>query len=166
MVDFGLDFDEFGVLAVLLHQFLMRSAFDHLAFFHHHETAGVAQGVRPVRDGKGGSVLDQARDGFLNLFFGFRVHAGRRFVQNEDFGVVQDGAGDRDALPFASRKPLPALADIGIVAVRELQNELVAVGGFGRAGITSSIVASGLAYAMLSRRVPGNRNGSCNTMPN
>src|SRR6185437_16240089 len=59
---------------------------------------------------------------------GFRVDRGGRLVQDQDLGVPQDGAGDRDALAFAAGQAVAALADAGAVAVVLLDDEVVGVG--------------------------------------
>ena len=86
-----------------------------------------------MRDSEGRPVLHQTGDRLLNLLLCFRVHAGGRLVQNKDFWIVQNRARNRDTLPLAAGKPLPPLADLRVVAVGELQQKLVTVGGFGRA---------------------------------
>ena len=57
------------------------------------------------------------------------VDGRRRVVEDEDARVDQERTGDRDALSLAARERDPALADDGLVAVRELLDELVCLRG-------------------------------------
>ena len=60
------------------------------------------------------------------------VDAGRGLVEDDDGRVLEDAAGNRDALLFAAGKRRPAFADQGLVAVRERHDEVVAAGLFRR----------------------------------
>ncbi len=62
---------------------------------------------------------------FLDQRFGFRVEAGRGFVQNQNARVGQDGAGDGDALALAAGEFHAALADDGVVLLFEILGEFV-----------------------------------------
>src|SRR5207245_1034093 len=53
-------------------------------------------------------------------------------VQNEDWRVLEDGAGNRDALALAARQAQATLTDDGLVAVRHLRDEIVGKSGAGR----------------------------------
>ncbi len=58
-------------------------------------------------DREGGAALDQPLQGLLDHPLRLCVHARRRLVQDEDLRVVQDGAGDRDALALAAERRWP-----------------------------------------------------------
>ena len=66
--------------------------------------------VRPSHDRLEG-LLDQ------QLRLGVDVRGG--LVEDQDARVAQDGAGERDALPLAAARARAALADLGVVAVRQ-----------------------------------------------
>ena len=53
-------------------------------------------------DRKSGAAFHEAFKGVLNEHFGFGVNRRCGFVQDEDTRVVEDGAGDGDALFFAA----------------------------------------------------------------
>src|SRR5262249_20824400 len=55
-------------------------------------------------------------------------------VEHEYCGICQDRPGDRDALPLPARKREPALAQDGVVSVRETGDELRRAGKRRRAG--------------------------------
>src|SRR5262249_48614957 len=60
------------------------------------------------------------------------VHRRGRLIQYEDWSVFQEGAGDGDALTLPARQGHPPLSNIGVVALGEVENKLVGVGGLGR----------------------------------
>src|SRR5207237_634264 len=64
-----------------------------------------------------------------NLRLGFGVDGARGLVEDEHRTVLQEGAGQRDALPLASGELRAALTDLGVVAARQAHDELVGVGG-------------------------------------
>ena len=70
-------------------------------------------------------------DRFLDACLGLDVERAGRLVEHEDRRVLQDRAGDRDALALAARKLAAALADGRIVARALGQDEVVRGGGLG-----------------------------------
>ena len=68
-------------------------------------------------------------------------------------------------LALAARQLDAALPHDRVVAVRELLNELVAVGRCGLTSRISSCAASGFEKPMLAAMVPSNRKFSCRTTP-
>ena len=83
---------------------------DDLAVLEHDQAVGVAQRAQAVRDGEGRAALDQAGDRVLDLLLGLGVDRGGRLVEDQDARVVQDRAGDADALALAAAERLAALA--------------------------------------------------------
>ena len=65
-------------------------------------------------------------EGGLDAALLLRVQIGRRLVQKDDVCVLEDGAGDRDALPLAAGQRGAVLAEHGVVAIREGEGEVVA----------------------------------------
>ena len=90
-----------------------------------------------MRDGNGGSALDQVFQGQLN--FAFRLGIDRRsgFVEYQDARIDQQCPGDADALPFAAGEKLSAFAHQRIVAVGQAQDEFVR-----RAALAASMISS------------------------
>ena len=82
-------------------------------------------------DDEGGAALAQGVERAFDLGFGLGIERARRFVQDQDRRVFQDGAGDGDALAFAARERGAALANHELIAARLLGNEVV---GFREAG--------------------------------
>ena len=64
---------------------------------------------------------------WLDEVVGAGVDAGGGLVQDQDAGVDQDGPGDGEALALAAGEAHPPLADQGVVALRELGDEVVRV---------------------------------------
>lgn len=74
-------------------------------------------GAQPVGDGDGGAALRGRVQGRLDHLFRLRVQRRRRFVEEEDFGVAQEGSGDGDALLLAAGEEAAFGADDGGEAV-------------------------------------------------
>ena len=55
----------------------------------------------------------------------FGVERARRLVEQQDRRILEDGAGERQALALAARQPQAAVADLGVVALRLRHDELV-----------------------------------------
>ena len=115
----------------------MGSLLGHLSVLNDNQLIGIAEGGESVGDHNGGLSTGENAEGVLNQLFGFGIHGRGGFVQNQDLGITENGAGDGDSLPLSARKILEAKADLGMVAVRELDDEIVGARTFG-ARITSS----------------------------
>ena len=81
------------------------------------ENVGGQDHRRASRDALGEQVLDLPRRR--------RVEAGQRLVEHEEFGLVDQRAGERDLLLHAARKALAALAAVPPQAERGEQDSLV-----------------------------------------
>ena len=111
-----------------------------------------------------GAPREQAAQAGLDAALGVQVHVGGRLVEHEDARVGDQRAGERDQLALAGGELGAALADLGVVAVWELWDELVGADR-GRGLAQCSSPASGRPKAMFSAIVPQNRNASCGTIP-
>src|SRR5438132_265908 len=89
---------EQGVVRPALHDAPLRE---------HDDQIRVPHGREPVRDDEHGAVRHQAIDRLLHQALRLGVERARRLVENQDRGVAQQGARDRDA--FALPAP-PAAA--------------------------------------------------------
>ena len=78
---------------------------------------------------QGGAAGHQAVERLLDHRLVLGIDRGQRFVQHQDRGIAQQGAGDGDALPLAAGQARAALADHGLVAVGQRGDEAVGVGG-------------------------------------
>ena len=64
--------------------------------------------------------------------FGIEHRGG--FVQHQDRRVLQQGAGQRDALALAAGEPDALVADHGVIALRQAADEIVRLRGARRGG--------------------------------
>ena len=78
-----------------------------------------------------GAVLHQAVERLLNDGLTLRIHVRGRLIEDQDRRIFQDGAGNCETLPLPAGQLLPSLADDGVVAGGETEDEVVGVGGCG-----------------------------------
>jgi len=130
-VVFGLESDEFGVAAVGGHEFVVGADFADAAVFENDDAVGVADGAESVGDDECCSALHELCEASLDESFAFGVEVAGGFVEDEDGGVGEDGAGDGDALFLSAGEADAALADEGVVSEVEFGDEAVGVGGLG-----------------------------------
>ncbi len=74
---------------------------------------------RPVRDQHDRPPAHEPADGADHLRFGRAVEAGGRLIEQQQRGVAQERARERDALALAGREAGAAVAQPGVEAVRE-----------------------------------------------
>src|SRR6266567_2893435 len=123
--------EHFAVEAAALNQFLMGAAFNDAAAVEDQNQIGVLNGGKALRDDERRSPFAEAAHGLPDEPLGLRVHAGGCVVEDENARVHQEGAGDRQALALAAAQRNAAFANDGVVAVLQLGNELVGLGGAG-----------------------------------
>jgi len=70
-----------------------------------------------MRDGDHGLALHQGAEARLDRGLDFAVERRGRLVEDENRRVLEDDAGDGDALALAAGQFDAALADMGVVAV-------------------------------------------------
>ena len=93
-----------------------------------------------------------------HLRLGRRVQMRGRLIQQQQRRVLQEGAGDRDALRLAAGQPVAALADRRVEPVAAAPRRTRSRGRCGRPSSTSASVASGRANRMLSRMRAGEQH--------
>ena len=79
-------------------------------------------------DDKAGPPAQELAQGLLDQQFGSRVHAGGRFIQDQDAWIGQDGASDGNELSLSLAQVMPSLPDVRIVPLGQAANERVGVG--------------------------------------
>lgn len=77
--------------------------FDDPAVIHEDHQIGLAHRRKAVGDDEGRAVLAQRIDRFLDTRLRLDVERTGRLVEDEDRRILEDGAGDGDALAFAAR---------------------------------------------------------------
>ena len=122
---------EFGVDAVGFQQFFMCTAFDDLPVVEYADEVGILDGGKPVGDDNGRAVFHQIVKCLLDELFGLGVEGGSRFVENHDGGILEDGAGDAEALALPAAELAATVADDGLIAFFGLHDEVVGIGDAG-----------------------------------
>ena len=72
-----------------------------------------------------GAAREQPAQARLDPALGVQVDVGGRLVEDQDAGVGDQGAGERDQLALTRGQLRAALADLGVIAVRQLCDELL-----------------------------------------
>src|ERR1700693_3238182 len=103
----------------------MCAALDDPACFDNQNLVGTADGRKAMGDHKSRATTHQVAQTFLDEGFGLRVEAGGGFVQDENAGIGENGAGDGDALLLSTGKFDPAVADDGVVPVFKCFGKLI-----------------------------------------
>ena len=83
---------------------------------HHHQPVEDGDGRQPVGDGDDRPPFHQAVELLLDRRLDLRVERAGRLVEDEDRRILEEEAGDGDALALAAGELHPALADMGVVA--------------------------------------------------
>lgn len=109
-------------------RFLAAFGFDPAAL-QHDNVVGMLNGGQPVRDDKQRFASGQLRKAPLNLVLVFGVRKGGGFVENDDRRILQNHAGNGDALLFTAREAFARLACGRVVALRQLFDERLALRG-------------------------------------
>src|SRR6478735_3599102 len=91
----------------------------------------MAYSRKPMRDDQARAPLDDTPERALNRRFRFVVDGAGRFVEHQDRRIAHDGARQGDALALSARELLTALADLRVVTLRQLRDEVVRLGRFG-----------------------------------
>ena len=73
----------------------------------------------------GGAPFGYPVERCLNFAFGAAVECAGGFIEDQDWGIFEQRAGDGNALLFAARQFQPALADLGGIAFRQRYDEVV-----------------------------------------
>ena len=119
-----------GIGAVASEQVVVLADLGDAALFENDKTVGSAESTEAVGDRDRRAAASQVLQCELNFAFGFGVHGGSGFVEDQDGRVDEQRAGDADALPLAAGKGHAALSDEAVVAVWLSQDEFVSAGGF------------------------------------
>ena len=85
---------ELLVIAVLGKEIVVRTTLNDAAFMEYANFVCVLDGREAVSNGNRCAGLHQAFEGFLHEAFAFGVECRSRFVENENVGILQDGASN------------------------------------------------------------------------
>src|SRR5579863_10474950 len=109
----------------------MGAAFDDLSVAYDQYLVSLANRAQAMRDNEAGAVGHQAFQRLLNQLFRRGVHTGGGFVEDKNRRVLEESAGDADALLFTDAQLYATLANAGVIAVWQFDDELMAIGGTG-----------------------------------
>ena len=96
----------------------VRSALHHPALVDHDHLVGALGRREPVRDGDRGPRLHEPLERAADLHLQRRVDGAGGLVEDQQVGVGEVRAQERDELPLAGRQRLAALADLGVQPAR------------------------------------------------
>ncbi len=108
-----------------LDECIVGTGFDDPALVHDDDAVRMPHGREPVGDDDHRAALADVRHVALHDGLAFIVQRARGLVEDEDARVGEERAGDRDALALAARQARTLLADDGVVALRQLADEVV-----------------------------------------
>ena len=110
--------DHGGVDAVLGQEFGAGAGLRKRAVGHYYDAVGLFYGAEAVGYEEDGLVGGEALEGLVEGGFGFHVDLGGGFVEDDDGGVLEQGAGDGEALGLARAERHALVAHQGFEALR------------------------------------------------
>src|SRR5919202_1942854 len=122
---FELQAGQAGIEAVPGDEAVVVALLDDAALVHDEDPPGPEHGGEPVGDDERGPIQHQPFERLLHEHLGFGVERARRLVEEEHGRVLEDGAGDGDALALAARERDAALAERRRIAFGKRADELV-----------------------------------------
>ena len=128
----------------------MGAGLDDLAGIHNHQAVEHGDRRQTVGDGDDGAALHETVELLLDDRLHFGIERRGRLVEDEDRRVLENEAGDGDALALAARELDAALADQRVVAgaatlIDQVRDEIA---GLGAAGGFGDLVVGGLGPAI------------------
>ena len=149
---------ELEIAASQLEQRLMRAALQNSSIFDHQNLVGTANGGQPMGNDKRRPPLHQVGKALLDHSLRLGVEAGGSFVQNENAGIGQNGARNRDPLALPAGQFHAALADDGVVLQLKLFREFIDAGdGAGAEQFLFGRVRLGERYVLANGSVEQKR---------
>ncbi len=111
-------------------QLVVGARVDNLAMVHDHNAVGQRDHARAMGDHEGSTVAGEFLQHLEDELFAFKVDLAGGFVEQEDFGVAENGAGERDSLPLATGEAAAGGPDERLVAAGQLvEDEAMGVSG-------------------------------------
>ena len=110
----------------------MGAGFHDAASLDHMDAVGVAHGGQAVGDHQGGAALHQPFEGGLDEGLALGVEGAGGLVEQQDGGVLEEGAGNGDTLTLAAGQAQARLAGAGRIAFGQGGDEVM--GGSGGGG--------------------------------
>src|ERR1700746_1641488 len=117
-----------GVRTLRTHQFVIRPGLDDAAALDGDDAIRAANRRQAVSDHKYGAALAYLLHVVLDDPLALIVECACCLVEDQDARVGDECTRDRNALALATRQVAAALSDEGVVALRELEDELMGSG--------------------------------------
>jgi len=89
---------------------------------------GLDDGAEAVGDDDGGAVGAEFGERGLNEVLGFHIDSGGGFIEQQDGGVFEEGAGEGEALALAAAQEDAALTDFGVETFGNAADEVFGAG--------------------------------------
>ena len=118
--------------AAASHKFGPRAEFDKPPPFQHADQVGTADGGKAVRDDDGRAAFHELLQRPEKVTLGPGIQGGGGFIQDENRSILQECAGDRDALTLAAGEIHAAFAQRGVESLGQFQDEILRLGAAGR----------------------------------
>src|SRR5262245_34914735 len=120
-----------GIAPARPDQIVMAAVLDQPAAFNGNDAIGGAHGRQAMRNDEDRASLGDALHVLLNHPLAFIIEGARRLVEDQDARIHDERARYGDALALAAGKGGAALADNGVIALGQFQNEVVRAGKLG-----------------------------------
>src|SRR5699024_1713503 len=136
---------QLAVDVVGLHQLLVGADGGDAAALHHDDAVGILHAGHALGNDDFGGLGDELPEALADQRVGAGIDGRSGVVQNQDLGLLQQGAGDAQTLFLAARDVGAALLDPGVILLGELLDELVGLGqtaGFLHLGVGGVGVAT------------------------
>ena len=114
------------------------------------DTVGALYRGQTVGDDQSGAPRHQAWQGLLDQVFALGIQGAGGLVQQQNGGIHQQRPGNGQALALTAGKPQAGLAQVGLVAVGQLLDKVVGMGGLG-GGLHLGVAGAGFAVADIVR---------------
>ena len=144
----GLRAHQPAIGAVAADQLGMAAGLDDPAVIDDEDAVGADHAREAMRQDQGRAALRQPVEPALDDRLVLGIDRGQGLVEDQDRRIAQQRPGDRQALALAARQIDAALADQRLVAVRQLQDEVMRV-GVARGGFELGLGRIRLAEAQI-----------------
>jgi hypothetical protein len=108
-----LKIEELRVEGLILHQFVVRARLDYPRLFEHINPVCGSDRRKTVRYQENGSSRAQASDAVKKLVFRTGIQGSRRFVQDDERRIPEEGSREGHSLPLSAQKCIRACLNRG-----------------------------------------------------
>ena len=116
------------IAALTCHELLVGAPLDNTALLKDNDKVGMTDGGEAMGHDKSRAAREEGLECLLHKAFAFGIESAGGLVEDEEAGVGEDGAGNREALPLSAAEEGAAVANLSIVALGLLHDEIVGLG--------------------------------------